>query len=639
VIVFLLLATAAWGQTIYVNRWHRGDQPSDGTAGRPFRSLTEAYNAAPLGRMTTIQVETGVYPERPTLGSAPSRQVTLVARGGPVTIGVFSPNVLTQHNDNERTGANLQEVVLNTSNVNAQRFGKLFERVVDGHIYAQPLYVSNVTIPGRGIRNVVYVATMHNTVYAFDADDPNAATPFWSRSLGTSIPVPDPLVPGTARPNIQVEIGIIGTPVISLTYNALYVVAATKEGSNYLHRLHALDLTTGAGLFGGPRVISTTFDSTLHNQRAALLLANNLVYVAFAAYADAGDYHGWIFAYHLTTLNRVAEYNPTPAGKWGGIWQAGQGPAADSQGNIYFMTGNGSFNGDQRVLPPPDRLQLGDSFVKLRPNLTLADWFSPCNNKSIDQTDWDLGSAGPLLVPDSRLLVGAGKQGKMYVLDKNSLGGFRRFPPCGVSSSCVDSDGRWRDGCCDNSMTVWGDNPQYDPQIIQWFYVSRSIPNCTATHHVHGSPVYWNGPNGKHVYVWPENDYIMAFRLIGERFDPPRPFSRGSTISPEMPGGFLSISANGNMPDTGIVWASHPFSDSAEIATVDGILRAYDASNFIVVDPMGPRILKDLWNSRENMSRDELGKLAKFSAPTVANGKVYVGTFSRRLVVYGLLPN
>jgi hypothetical protein len=260
--------------------------------------------------------------------------------------------VLTHHNDNSRTGANLNETILNTSNVKPQRFGKLFERQVDGHIYAQILYVSNVPIPNQGVHNVVYVATMHNSVYAFDADEKNASAPLWQVLLGPSVILPKPLIAGGASyHDISGEIGIISTPVISLEHKPIYVVALTKDPkkqdtdpSAYTHHLHALDLSTGQEKFGGPVQIQATirgtgagstngqlpFVSHRHNQRPALLFANQQIYIAFASFEDTRPYHGWLMAYDAATLKQTAVYNTTSNGNDGGIWQAGQGPAADA---------------------------------------------------------------------------------------------------------------------------------------------------------------------------------------------------------------------------------------------------------------------------------------------------------------------
>src|SRR6266700_3615259 len=270
-------------------------------------------------------------------------------------------DVVTQHNDNGRTGANLHETVLNTNNVNPQHFGKLFSYPVQGHVYAQPLYASNVTIPNKGIRNVVYIATMHNTVYAFDAEDRNqTATPFWQKQLEDSIPLPDPNIGFPNYRDILREVGILSTPVISRAHapNAIYVVTASKDPHGngpgaFSHHLHALDLTTGTDIRPPVQIQATiagsngqiTFTSNWQNQRPALLHANDTIYIAFASYGDQGPYHGWLLAYSASTLMQISKFNTTLTGGKAGIWQAGQGPAADDAGNLYCFIGNGSFNG------------------------------------------------------------------------------------------------------------------------------------------------------------------------------------------------------------------------------------------------------------------------------------------------------
>src|SRR6266516_1304554 len=527
--------------------------------------------------------------------------------------------VSTQHNDNSRTGANLQEEVLNVQNVKSQQFGMMFKRPVDGQIYAQPLYVPNMNIPGEGIHNVVYVATMHNSVYAFDADDPAASTPLWHKSLGPSAPLPDSNIGPSTYQDISTEVGILSTPVISLEQNAIYIVAFTKTststGPQYFYKLHALDLTNGAEKFNGPVQIQAsvkgsgagsvngmvTFTANRQTQRAALLLTNNIVYIAFASFGDKDPYHGWVFGYDAVTLQPVHDpYNTTTNGGRGGIWQAGQGPAADDSNNLYFFTGNGDFNGNQQNPPTT----LGDSSIKLRPDLTLADWFTPKNNAALNRADYDLGSSGPLLLPGTNLLVGGGKGGKFYWRDRKQLGH--------IGQSVQDFYGSPPD---DPNNTYPGDHPK--------------------SHHIHGGPVYWNGPNGAWAYVWPENEFLKAFKLANGDFLT-NPVSKSSTIdptgarggSPGMPGGMLSISANGNTPGSGILWASHPFKEGANHAVVEGIVRAYDASD----------LSRELWNSKQKPARDDIGNFAKFCPPTIANGKVYMASFSDYLAVYGLLP-
>jgi len=510
-----------------------------------------------------------------------------------ITRGQGTPAmVLTQHNDNSRTGANLNETALNTSNVNAGQFGKLFSRAVDGQTYAQPLYVPGVNMGSRGIHNVVFVATEKNNVYAFDADDPAASAALWQVNLGP--PVPVRFIDETV--DINEYIGITSTPVIDPVTKTLYCVAKTREGGRYPQRLHALDIATGQERFGGPIVIDASvpgagdgtkngtvaFNSQRHMNRPGLLLQDGYLYVAFGSHGDVRPYHGWILSYNASTLQRVGVFNTTPNTFGGAVWQSGQGLAADGTG-VYFMTANGHFDGD---IGGPD---LSSSFLKLTtPSLTLMDWFAPYNADALDGNNEDLASAGPLMIPGTNLLVGGGKEGVLYLLNRSNMGHFRAGS---------------------------------DSQIVQSFHAGGG--------HIHGSPVYWNSPQlGPLIYLWTEEDALKSFRFVNGLFQT-APVAIGPVIAPDgMPGAMLSVSANGSTTGTGIVWASLPFSGNANIETVPGVLRALDASNVGI----------ELWNSRQVPERDDLGNLAKHTPPTVANGRVYVATFSNQLVVYGLNP-
>src|ERR1700674_2068670 len=335
-------------------------------------------------------------------------------------------DVLTHRNDNMRTGQNTSESVLTPSSVNSTAFGKLLSLPTDGYVYAQPLYKSNVLIPAKGLRNVLFVATEHDSVYAFDANGVTT-TPLWhvsfiNPSVGiTTVPSDDVFIN-----DIVPEIGITGTPVIDPQGGTLYVVAKTKENGTYVQRLHALDITTGAEKFGGPAVIQASvpgtgngssggtlpFDPLIENQRAGLLLVNGVVYIAFASHGDIGTYHGWVFGYNAATLQQVAVFNDTPNRLQGGIWQGGNGPAADSSGNVFVISGNGTFDADE------EGVDFGDSFLKLNAGgLALVDFFTPFNQASLNANDVDLGSSGPLLLPDQtgtahpHLVLGAGKDG------------------------------------------------------------------------------------------------------------------------------------------------------------------------------------------------------------------------------------
>jgi hypothetical protein len=511
---------------------------------------------------------------------------------------VAQVSVTTNHNDLARTGANLAETTLNTTNVNVAQFGKLFERVVDDEIYGQPLYVAGVAVPGHGIRNVVYVATVSNSVYAFDADDPAASAPLWRNTYINPpqvVPVHRTDVGQTCGTYLDFagNIGIVGTPVIDPATQTIYFVARTKESGTFVQRLHAVDIRDGSARPGSPVVIDANvpgtgsgsvggvvpFDKRTHNQRAGLMLLNGVVYIAWASHCDQGPYHGWIMGYDAASLQQVMVYNSTPNGREGGIWQSGQALSADAGGNIYALTGNGTVD----INGGPNR---GSSFIKLAPNGTLVDWFTPHNWEFLNQIDGDLIQGG-LLVPDSNLIIGGGKQGRLYVLDRNNLGHLANN----------------------------------DNQIVQSFQASSSG-------RMNGSPVYWNSPaHGPVIYLWPASDPLKAFRLSGGLFDTVPVGQSTALAASGMPGGMLSLSAFGSTAGTGILWAAISRVGDANNQTQPGILRAYDAND----------VTRELWNSEQDAARDRLTTFSKFSPPTIANGKVFVPTFSNKLVAYGLL--
>jgi hypothetical protein len=544
-------------------------------------------------------VLTGLILGPPGIGTI-NAPLMLYGRGGVQHLAqgpAASVNVLTQHNDPGRTGANLNETILNTTDVNVQTFGKLFTRPVDGQIYAQPLYVSALNIANKGTHNVVFVATMHNSVYAFDADDPTASAPLWQVNLGASIPVTNAGFGGKygAYHDIKVEIGIVSTPVIDLASKTIYVLTSNRDSDGrYVHRLHALDLSTGAEKFGGPVETQgsvsgagvdsvsgmVTFDNKQQLQRPALLLADGRVYVAFGPYADSDPYHGWIIAYDARTLRRVAIFSTTPNGGEGGIWQSGWGPAADASGNVYVSTSNGDWNANT------GGTNYAQSIIKLSPDLTVEDWYTPWDVAS-KADDQDLGSTGVLLIPGTDLLFSGDKYPNFYVLNRDNLGHF---------------------------------NAHGDTQIVQRFEAMKGP--------IQGGVAFWDGPSGAQVYVWSAFDSLKAFRLDGGKFLTTAASQITSTIPlSDWPGCMLSISANGNAAGSGIVWALCPHSGDASISTAGATLRAFDASD----------LSKELWNSRQDLARDDVGRWAKFNAPTIANGKVYVPTFSGYLAVYGLL--
>jgi hypothetical protein len=511
-------------------------------------------------------------------------------------------SVITRHYDGSRTGANLNETILNTSNVNVNTFGKLFTYTVDGEIYAQPLYVPNVSIPGKGAHNVVYVVTMKDVVYAFDADSNAGAnvSPLWSVDFRnpaagiTEIPIAN--IIGTSTGNISGSVGIESTPYIDLTTNTMYLVARTLETNAYVQRLHALDITSGAEKFGGPVTITASvpgngsgssggtlvFDPKIENQRSSLALANGLIFIAWASHADFFNWHGWVMAYNAQTLQQAGVYCSTPNGNpGGGIWMAGRAPVVDSTGTVYYITGNGDWNGST---------SFGDSFLKFGTSgsgFSLVDWFTPDNWSALNAADADLGSSGPLLVPGTNLLVGAGKQSIFYLLNVSNLG---------------------------HEQTGNG-------QIVQLFN------NHGAD--IKSGPVYYNRATdpGPWMYVWADSDYLKAYHFNGATFDT-TPVSLSTMFVIGRGGAALTVTANGSTPGTGIVWSAAPYNQDADGDDVPGIVRAFDAGD----------LTKELWNSHQNLSRDDIGLWAKFNPPTVVNGKVYMGSFSNALAVYGPIP-
>lgn len=505
-------------------------------------------------------------------------------------VGVF-----TYRNDNSRSGLNSRETVLTPKTVNSSRFGKLFTYTVDGYVYAQPLYVSNVDIPNQGVHNVVYVATENNSVYAFDAEGKNS-TPLWYKNLNnaatgsTPVPCADVHMCSTAA-----SIGITATPVISPGTNTMYVVARFKMNGKYIHRIHALDIRTGFHAMWGSKLIQATvsgngeggngstvsFNGLTSNNRAALLRLNGVVYVAFGSPDDVHPYHGWIIGYApnntTKTLDTVAVFNPTPNGQAAGIWSPAA-LAADAQGNMFCSVGQGTWD-----VP---NANLGDSFLRLTTNggvLQVADYFTPFNQSILDAQDLDVGSGGTLLLPSKPgtphpdLIVAGGKEGRVYLLDRQNLGHFQ---------------------------------PGSDSQIVQ--SISGQFPNGVYT-----TPAYFAG----RVYIGGSATTLKAFSLTDGRLST-SPVSQSST-SFFYPGANPVVSSNGLT--NGIVWALE--------RPGTGILHAYDATN----------LSKELYNSNQVPSRDALQAVARFSVPTVANGRVYVASNDLndnqgKLFIFGLLP-
>lgn len=488
-------------------------------------------------------------------------------------------DVLTQHNDAMRTGANLRETTLTPGNVDARHFGMLFKRVVDDQLYTQPLVATGVRV-GGGWHDVVYATTVNNSVYAFDANDPGAAQPLWHVNFGAAADLHDADFGCT---DINGKMGIIGTPVIDAAKTALFVVSLTKSGGAFEQRLHKLDLATGADLPGSPVAIGAPgFDALMQNQRPALLLANGTVYIGYASHCDKEPYHGFLLGYDAVSLRQTGVFNSSPGGEGASIWQSGQGPAVDEQGNLYVVTGNGSWNGTT---------QFSESFLKLDPHLHLLDWFTPTNHEQLDKDDNDLNSSGATLIPGTKLVLGGGKEGKLYLLDRDKLGHLG------------------------------------DEGALQHFQATGS--------HLH-SIVYWkSAKSGELLYLWGQRDKARVYRFLPATPDllDTTPFIERPERNEGHPGAMVSLSANGGKD--GILWAAiHATGDSWHESR-PGVLHAYDADD----------IRHELWNSLQNPARDDCGEYSKMAPPTIANGKVFLASFGTantgtgQMCVYGLLPS
>jgi len=521
-----------------------------------------------------------------------------VSTGGPPGGGGASSttNVLTYHYDNLRTGQNLNESILLPANVNSKSFGKLGAFIVDGLVDAQPLYVSGVAISGTATKNILYVATEHDSVYAFDADSVsgNTSSFLWKVSvLGGGE------TPSDNRGCTQVtpEIGITSTPVIDTTrgpHGAIYVVAMSKNASgNYFQRLHALDLATGAELFGGPRTVqaaypgagdnstngTVVFDAKQYLERPGLLRVGGTIVTTWGSHCDARPYTSWVISYDASTLAQRSVLNLVPNGSEGGIWMSGTAPAADASGNVYAIAGNGDFDTALSAGGLPANGDCGNCFVKISsgPPMSLLDYFTPSNTVSASNADNDFGSGGPLLLPDlvdasgntRHLAVGAGKDANIYVLDRDNMGKF--------------------------SATANNIYQEIGGQLGGSEF---------------GKPSYFNNT----VYFGAVADSLKAFPINGGKLAA-TPSSQ-TTATFAYPGTTPTISANG--ATNGVVWAVQNGATA--------ILHAYDAAN----------LTNELYNSNQAGSRDQFGG-NKFITPMVANGKVFVGT-PNSVAVFGPLP-
>lgn len=580
--------TVTAGQTATFNVTASGTSPlsyqwqkngADITGATSASYTTPATTTADSGEQFRVVISNSA-------GNATSNTATLTVNPGTANSSV---DVVTYHYDGMRWGTNLNETTLTPANVNATTFGKKGEFAVDGRIDGQALFLSQLAIPGQGSKDVLYVATENDTVYAVDAQSisGSSATILWKASVLPSGESPATSLPcGNISPN-----GVTATPVIDRSRNAIYVEAMSQNSAgNIIHRLHALDLTNGNELFGGPTTITGTYPGTggnssggtvtfapqYHHERAALLESGNTIYMAWSGlWGDCGPYSAWVMAYDAGTLKQTSAIDLVPNNSGGGMWMGGGGPAADAAGNVYVISGNGF--GDT----PGTNSSYGNSFVRLTTSsgLKVGDYFTPFNTKTAeDPADEDFGSAGPLLLPDlvdasnltRHLAVGAGKDGNLYVLDRDNLGQFNST----------------RNNTYQEFQLSTGEN--------------------------HSSPVFFKNT----VYIGPTGSALKAFPVSYAHLA-----TTPSSQSAHVFGGngtVASISANASAQ--GIVWA---------LDWGPGILFAYDATD----------LTKELWDSNQAASnRDHFSAVAgHFITPMVANGRVYIGT-GTSVAVFGPLP-
>jgi len=559
------------------------------------------------GNSTVGTISTsGFYrpPAKRSIHKITARSVVSSTATGSATVWVTDyPGMFTYHADRFRSGVNLQEFALTRSTIKSTTFGKLFSRSVDGQIYAQPLYVANLTIAGAK-HNVVFVATEHSSIYAFEADGRTTA-PFWKRSfINPSAGITTISKPANAL--ISPEISISSTPVIDISTSTLYVAVSTSENGTIVHRLHALSLTTGAEKFGGPIKIQGSVPGTYpaiavngrvpfvpkqHLQRPALLLLNGNVYIAYGSNGDQLPYNGWLFAYSAAgtgVLHQVAIFCTSPDKGASAIWQSGDGPAADPSGNIYVATGNGAFD-----LNTGGR-DAGNTVLKLALQsgaLVLLDYFTPSNTADLTANDLDLGAAGPILPPTQtgavapNLAVVGGKDGKIYLVNRSSMGKFNASTNSNVETVAIG-------------------NPEPTNGLF-------------ATPAVLGSRIYFGEVNE------PLELFTFSNGLLSTA-----PTAQTSNVF-LYPGTSPMISTNGS---SSVLWALdlHAYVGGTPDGTINtpgpAVLHAYDGAT-----------LQELYNSAQAGTRDTAGNALKFTSPTVANGHVYVGT-ANALNVYGLLP-
>lgn len=546
--------------------------------------------------------------------------IALALVSGSAAAGVGdAPSVLTQRYDASRSGANIRERLLNPGSVASGGFGKLGSICVDGNIFAQPLILKAADASGR---KTLFIATASNNVYAYDLA---TMKELWRANLGTPVVVDDINAMGRAiwgsawdYRDVYPHMGIIATPVIDERSRRMFVVAKSKTDAGAAsYKLHALDLDSGrdaappveiagsvAGSTADARNGKLAFAPFWQLNRPALLLSQGMVYIAFGSIGGTPPYHGWVFAYRADDIAAppiVFNTTPEPAIEpglalamsfGGGIWQSGNGLSADAEGNVYFTTGNGAWDGKRN---------LSDAIVSLDRTLKMRGWYAPSVRQPGEQDrDIDLGTTGAVIMPDGRLITGS-KAGKIHIVGRKELSSFLR-----------------------------GDAPPgHDVQVIQ---VTRLPPDPGAAkvdmfHHIHGAPVIWSAADGLRFYVWAEMEPLKAYVRTEDGYvlsaesamtSPPMAANMASGHqTTSMPGGMLSLSANGADLDSGIVWATMPIDEDANRKNVPGILRAFAAAD----------VSRELWNSQEN-SADALGYFAKFNPPVVLDGRVYVASFA-----------
>ena len=606
-----LMITPSTGDSSAVT-WSATGSGCSGAACGTFSSATSQSGAAVT---YTAPATAGVYNITATSSGDSSKSAS-------VAVAVTDlAGVTTYHDDLSRDGANVQEHSLTPSTVSSASFGKLFSCAVDGAIYAQPLWMPQLTV-GSAAHNVVFVATQHDSLYAFDADAaPSSCKPLWHVNLidaGHGGTAGESAVPsagantlvGAGYGDIAPEVGVTGTPVIDPATNTLYVVSKSVIAAStmFFQRLHAIDMLTGQEKFAGPVTIAatfpgggdggttTTFVPRQQNQRAGLALVNGTVYIAWSSHEDNYPYYGWVMGYDAHTLAQLSVFNDAPDYLWGGIWMGGAAPSVDSDGNLYLITGNGTFNADSATAPNSD---YGDSLLKLTPGLTVSQYFTPSDQLSDQQSDADFGSGGTAILVDlpakgsnpTHLLIGGGKDGSLYLLNRDKLGGT-------------------------GDSNAW-----------QQFNIGSAIFSTGA---------FWNST----FYIAGMGGPLSAFSLNAGTAKMNSTPSSSSFNAFGFPGSTPSISASGN--SNGILWAL----DNSQYCTPQSpgcgsaVLHAYDATN----------LGKELWNSSQD-AKNSAGNAVKFTVPTIANGRVYVGTRGNNaglddgstttpgeLDVYGLLP-